>query len=202
LQRLLSDVTGAKVITETSRYPVFIIKCVIHGMNMPLKAVPPLHLLRMTIKPQYLEIKPSQIPNAGLGLFTKVFIPVGSLVIEYKGVVTTWDAVKEQIDNDYIYYISRNHVIDAAPTPKSLARYANDAKGLTQLPGINNNCIFKKMEGRVFIKARANIQPGSEILVSYGKQYWDTARNNIALEKERLAEEAKARKAEEPEDAE
>jgi uncharacterized protein len=154
----------------------------------------------MTLKPQYLEIKPSGIPGAGLGLFTKVFIPTGSLVIEYKGVITTWDEVKEQIDNDYIYYISRNHVINAAPTPKSLARYANDAKGLTQIPGINNNCIFKKIEGRVFIKARANILAGSEILVNYGKQYWDTARNNATLENERLEEEAKARREEEEND--
>lgn len=151
----------------------------------------------MTIKPQYLEIKPSQIPGAGLGLYTKVFIPVGSLVTEYKGLVTTWDAVKEQIDNDYIYYISRNHVIDAAPTPGVLARYANDAKGLTQVPGLNNNCIFKKIDGRVFIKARTNILPGSEILVNYGKQYWDTARNNAALEKQRIENKAKAGKEEE-----
>lgn len=151
----------------------------------------------MTIKQQYLEVKPSQIPGAGLGLYTTVFIPAGTLIIEYKGVVTTWDEVKDQIDNDYIYYIGRNHVINAAPTPKAIARYANDAKGLTQLPGINNNCIFKKIEGRVFIKARANITAGSEIFVSYGKQYWDTARNNAALEKERKAQEAKARKEEE-----
>ena len=143
----------------------------------------------MTIKPQYLEIKGSQIPGAGLGLFTNIFIPAGSLVIEYKGVVTTWDAVKDQLDNDYIYYLSRNHVIDAAPTPKAMARYANDAKGLTQVPGINNNCTFKKIEGRVFIKARTDIHEGQEILVSYGKQYWDTARNNAALEKERQEKE-------------
>lgn len=143
----------------------------------------------MTIKPQYLEIKTSQIPGAGLGLFTKVFIPCGSLVIEYKGVVTTWEAVSGEIDNDYIYYLSSQHVINARPTPKALARYANDAKGLQQVPGINNNCIFKKMNGRVYIKARADILPGNEILVSYGKQYWDTARNNAAIAKRRKLKE-------------
>jgi len=149
-----------------------------------------LHLLLMTIKPQYLEIKTSQIPGAGLGLFTKVFIPSGSLVIEYKGVVTTWEAVREEIDNDYIYYLSSRHVINARPTPKALARYANDAKGMQQVPGLNNNCIFKKMDGRVFIKARTDILPGSEIFVSYGKQYWDTARNNAAIAKRRKLEES------------
>jgi len=151
----------------------------------------------MTIKPQNLEVKTSGIPGSGLGLYTKVFIPAGSLVVEYKGIITSWDAVKDQLDNDYIYYISRNHVIDAAPTPRSLARYANDAKGLTRIPGINNNSIFKKIDGRVFIKARANIPAGSEILVSYGKQYWDTARNNAAIEKKQQKEEAKARREEE-----
>lgn len=56
------------------------------------------------------------------------------------------------------------------------------------------------MDGRVFIKARANIPAGSEILVNYGKQYWDTARNNAALEKERIAQEAKTRKESETDD--
>jgi SET domain-containing protein len=139
----------------------------------------------MTIKPHYLEIKTSQIPGAGLGLFTKIFIPCGSLVIEYKGVVTTWEAVKEEIDNDYIYYISSRHVINARPTLKALARYANDAKGMKQVEGINNNCTFKKMEGRVYIKARVDILAGTEIFVSYGKQYWDTAKNNEAIAKRR-----------------
>lgn len=143
----------------------------------------------MTIKPQYLEIKTSQIPGAGLGLFTKVFIPCGSLVIEYKGVVTTWEAVREEIDNDYIYYLSSRHVINARPTPKALARYANDAKGIKQVPGINNNCLFKKMDGRVYIKARIDILPGEEIFVSYGKQYWDTARNNAEIARRRELEE-------------
>lgn len=150
-----------------------------------------LHLLIMTIKPQYLEIKTSQLPGAGLGLFTRVFIPSGSLVIEYKGVVTTWEAVRDQIHNDYIYYLSSRHVIDAGPTPKALARYANDAKGIKQVPGINNNCIFKKLNGRIYIKARVDILPGSEIFVSYGKQYWDTARNNAEIEKRRKEEEVR-----------
>ena len=144
-----------------------------------------LHLHVMTLKPQYLEVKTSQLPGAGLGLFTKVFIPSGSLVVEYKGVVTTWEAVKNEIDNDYIYYISSRHVINARPTPKAHARYANDAKGITRVEGLNNNCTFKKLDGRVFIKARMDILPGSEIFVSYGKQYWDTARNNEEIAKRR-----------------
>jgi len=145
----------------------------------------------MTIKPHNLEIKTSQIPGAGLGLFTKIFIPSGSLVIEYKGVITTWEAVKEEIDNDYIYYISSRHVINARPTPKALARYANDAKGMKRVEGLNNNCTFKKIEGRVYIKARVDIPAGAEIFVSYGKQYWDTARNNEALAKRRELKENK-----------
>lgn len=137
----------------------------------------------MTVKSRHLEIKTSNIPGSGLGLFTKVFIPRGSLVVEYKGIVTTWAAVKDQHFNDYIYYISSQHVIDAGPTPNELARYANDAKGLGQVKGIYNNCFFKKMNGRVFLKARTDIQAGEEIYVNYGKEYWDTHRNNAALAK-------------------
>lgn len=129
-----------------------------------------------------LEIKPSTIAGAGKGLFTKAAIPKGTRIVEYKGTVTTWDVVKDDSTNAYIYYLKPNHVIDARHHPKSLARYVNDAKGLTRTKGKTNNAQFTNDGLRVFIFAVRDIQPGEEILVEYGKTYWDTVRKNIEID--------------------
>lgn len=126
-----------------------------------------------------LIIKKSTLPRAGKGLFTRSFIPDGTLIVEYKGRVTTWAAVKEkEADNGYIMYVSRNHVINALPYRKALARYANDAKGFGKIKGVRNNAVYAVAKKRVYIKAIRNIRPGEEILVDYGRAYWQTIREN------------------------
>jgi SET domain-containing protein len=127
-----------------------------------------------------LVIKRSQLENAGKGLFTKVLIPKGTDIVEYTGKVTTWKEAKHQ-DNGYIYYVTRNHVIDARATPRALARYANDARGLVRQPGLLNNAEYTEKNNKVFITATKDILPGQEIFVSYGKEYWDAIRFNLKL---------------------
>ncbi len=93
--------------------------------------------------------------------------------MEYKGTLTTWKEVKEsKEENGYIYYVKRNHVIDAAPHLKALARYANDARGLKKITGITNNAEYVEDGLKVYIQAKKDIPAGSEILVGYGKEYW------------------------------
>lgn len=134
-----------------------------------------------------LLVKPSTLPGAGQGLFTRSEIPAGTRIVEYKGKVTTWKEVKHDVDNGYLYVINDNHVIDAGKAKKALARYANDAKGLVRIKGISNNCKYVNDEGKVYIESVKSIPAGSEILVSYGKEYWDVVRHNIRVEKLKLA---------------
>jgi SET domain-containing protein len=54
-----------------------------------------------------------------------------------------------------------------------LGRYANDAAGMGRVKGLRNNAHYKIAKGRAFILASRNIKAGSEILVAYGKAYWD-----------------------------
>ena len=97
----------------------------------------------MALFEKHLYVKKSTLPNAGKGLFTKVFIPKGERIVEYKGKITTWKDVKDDDGkNGYIFYVKRYHVIDALPTKKPLARYANDARGLTRIKGVTNNCDY------------------------------------------------------------
>jgi len=129
-----------------------------------------------------LRVKKSSLPDSGKGLFTRVFIPKGTRIVEYTGTVTTWKEVEDDADNGYIYFYNSKHVIDAAPHKDALARYANDAAGLSRVKGISNNSVYEKSKGRVYIKAEKDIPAGAEILVSYGKDYWDQVRKNIKIE--------------------
>lgn len=149
----------------------------------------------MALLEKYLVVQPSTIPGAGLGLFTTEFIKKGSVVIEYKGRITTWKEVKDDSTNAYIYKITNNHVIDARRTMKALARYANDACGLVRIKGINNNCVYFNDGKRAFIEATRNIEAGSELLVAYGKDYWDVMRKNHKIAaKEKTAEKVQPKK--------
>ena len=139
----------------------------------------------MALLEKFLVVKPSNLPGAGDGLFTKVFIPKGTRIVEYKGRICTWKDVEDDHDNGYIYTISDDHVIDAKNHKKALARYANDARGISRLKGIANNCDYVNDGDKVYIEAKKDIEPGSEILVSYGKEYWDVIRNNIRIENDK-----------------
>ena len=136
----------------------------------------------MALLEKHLEVKPSTIPGAGNGLFTRVAIEKGTRIVEYKGRITTWKEVEWDSDNKYIYTINPKHVIDAQRTLKALARYANDAKGLTKVKGLNNNCVYVNDGLRAYIECVKPIPAGAEILVAYGKDYWDVIRQNIKNE--------------------
>ncbi|HEX2605814.1 MAG TPA: SET domain-containing protein [Flavisolibacter sp.] len=145
----------------------------------------------MALLEKHLIVKESTIPGSGKGLFTKVLIPKGTRIVEYKGRITKWKEVEKDSDNGYIYSVNDNHVIDARRTTKALARYANDASGLTRVKGLNNNCTYVNDGLRVYIESKKDIPAGSEIFVAYGKEYWDVIRANIRIEK---AEERKREK--------
>jgi SET domain-containing protein len=149
-----------------------------------MRSLPPSKLVfAMALLEKQLFVKDSTIPGAGKGLFTKEAIAKGTRIVEYKGRKTTWKEVKDDDKNFYIYTVNRNHVIDARRTMSALARYANDAKGLTRIKGITNNCVYVNDGHRAFIEAVKNIPAGAEIFVDYTKEYWDVLKENIRAEK-------------------
>lgn len=136
----------------------------------------------MALLEKHLFVKASTIPGAGKGLFTKVDIPKGTRIVEYKGRRTVWKEVKDASDNYYLYTINNNNVIDAGRTLSALARYANDAKGLVKIKGITNNCVYVNDNNRAFIESVKNIPAGAEILVDYTKPYWDVMKANLKVD--------------------
>jgi uncharacterized protein len=127
----------------------------------------------MALLEKFLSVKRSKIPEAGKGLFTNVAIEKGTRIVEYKGKIRKWKDVKDQDGhNGYLMYITRNSVIDGRPSIKTLARYANDANGSSKLTGLKNNCEYVAEGDRCYIDSTRLINKGNEILVDYGKEFW------------------------------
>ncbi|CAN5564661.1 hypothetical protein BH11BAC3_BH11BAC3_18350 [soil metagenome] len=138
----------------------------------------------MMLLEKHLEIKQSKIPGAGMGLFTNKPIKKETIIVEYTGTITTWKEVDhDEGTNVYIYYVSRNHVIDARHHKDSLARYVNDARGMQKIKGLRNNTQYVKIKRKIYLQAIANIPAGAEIMVSYGKEYWDVIKRNKDLDR-------------------
>ena len=146
----------------------------------------------MALLRKQLYIRKSTIPNAGKGLFTKKAIPKGTRIIEYTGKRSKWKEVKDEDGkNGYIFYINRNNVIDAKPTTKAYARYANDARGLVRIKGLLNNSDYITDGLKAYIQSKKDIPAGGEILVDYGKDYWRVIRENMKLVKDEEKEKTK-----------
>lgn len=149
----------------------------------------------MALLESQLVVKKSTLPGANKGLFTRKPIAKGTRIVEYKGRITTWKEVSHHdFSNGYIFYVKRDHVIDAAPYKGALARFANDARGLTRIKGVSNNAEYEEDGLRVYITAKTDIPPGAEILVDYGKEYWDAIRHNLRLETKRRRKDTRHRK--------
>ena len=142
----------------------------------------------MALLEKQLFVKDSTIPGAGKGLYTKKAIEKGTRIVEYKGRKTTWKDVKDDDTNFYIYTVNRNNVIDARRTLTALARYANDARGLSRVKSLTNNCVYVNEGTRAFIESVKDIPAGGEIFVDYTKEYWDVLRENIKIDKQRAKE--------------
>jgi SET domain-containing protein len=140
----------------------------------------------MALLEKQLVVKRSTLPRAGKGLFTKKFIPKGTRIVEYKGRITTWKEVPKNGFNRYIFYVKKNHVIDAEQYKSAIARYANDASGLMRNKGVTNNATYEQDGLRIFITARKDIPARSEILVDYGKEYWQAIRYNNKVQNDAM----------------
>lgn len=120
-----------------------------------------------------LIIRKSRIPNSGFGLFALDDIPRGGRIVEYAGRRRKWRDVKH-LDgaNGYLLRLNRSTAIDARPLNSGKGRYANDAAGLSRVPGLRNNAEYLIYGDRVYIEAKRAIRKGEEILVSYGSEFW------------------------------
>ncbi len=137
-----------------------------------------------------LFVQESTLPGSGKGLFTDTAFKKGDKICEYEGEYVTWKECQRRCDEgelhraSYFFYINSQNCIDAYPQFDSLARYANDAKGFSRIKGINNNAEYQIIKKVPYIVATKSIPAGSEIFVSYGKEYWDAMKELVKDEPE------------------
>lgn len=135
-----------------------------------------------------LIVKTSKIPNSGKGLFAKSLILKGTIIGEYKGKRVTeahCERVAQKGKDIYIYDLGNGVILDGIRSVRCKTRYINDATGFKRTPGLSNNSRFKvdTKQSKVFVVAKRNIKPNEEIYASYGKDYWDTLKYNIKIDK-------------------
>lgn len=103
--------------------------------------------------------------------------------MEYKGNLVRWKDVEyEDPANGYLMYITAKAVIDARPS-KTFGRYANDAGGYSKAKELSNNAEYVSVGVKCYIEAIRDIEPGEEIFVDYGKDYWDLDKKTKRAEK-------------------
>ncbi len=132
---------------------------------------------------KYLEVKDSHF--TGKGLFTTKDIKKGERVCTYMGEYIDNDEALRRCDagiDQFLVETVNDGILDSMPI-FCHAMYANDAAGITRMEGIRNNCKIEIEDGGPRMVATRNIKAGDEILVGYGRVYW----NNV---KRRLKEQA------------
>ena len=123
-----------------------------------------------TQRDENLRVKRSTVPNAGLGLFVaRDRVRKGERITQYTGEDLTKAQVQQRYGErtgQYVYCASKNKCKDARRTDeRGLGRWANAPRGT----GKRANA---KLTTGNNLKAKRNIQPGQEVLVSYGRDYW------------------------------
>lgn len=124
-----------------------------------------------------LRIKESGIPGAGKGLFAmskqnEIVFRKGDVIIEYLGEVIT----KNELDGRYGEYTApyalqetRNRYLDSACN-RGIASLANRPPvGQSQMK--NAEFVYDQRAKKIYMVSTRDILNGSEILVSYGRQY-------------------------------
>eukprot|EP00913_Durusdinium_trenchii_P011597 g10891.t1 len=122
-----------------------------------------------------LEVRPSQIPSAGRGLFATRSFAAGELLCVYGGQAVPLAKVLrgEVKDKDYLMGGFGLYSVDAAKHPEVLARYIND-----HVDASKHNVKFLKLkrERRALAVAMREIVAGEEIHAFYGEGYWRARR--------------------------
>ncbi|CAF0858841.1 unnamed protein product [Adineta ricciae] len=116
-----------------------------------------------------LEVKPSQIPGAGSGLYTRNPIAKDSCVCVYTGqVLRTIDAIRLE-DKTYLMRLGPQVYVNPHDDNSMLGRYINDPRNR-----LLHNVLFDKRpdEQCAYVIAKRDIARGEEIFADYGRWYW------------------------------
>lgn len=124
-----------------------------------------------------LEIKSSEIPGAGVGVFTQKYIEKDSIITEFTGEKISHTIGLSRIilkTSHSILYLNKKYCVDSKKDECCIATYINDAKGFIKISGLRNNVSLVIAKGRLLVVAKRNIKAGEELYMNYGINYWRT----------------------------
>ncbi|HRG01960.1 MAG: SET domain-containing protein-lysine N-methyltransferase [Bacteroidia bacterium] len=127
-----------------------------------------------------LEIKKSQIPGAGKGLYTKIAIERETIISEFTGEKISHTIALARFilkESHSLLYLNQKYSIDSLKDENCLSSYINDANGLVKVSNLHNNVMLVVSRGRLFVIAKRKIKAGEELFLSYGKGYWKTVKH-------------------------
>jgi hypothetical protein len=134
----------------------------------------------------HLKLAPSRIANAGLGLYTTRAIQRYKKIANYTGKMMTDDEWTAD-PSDYAVQWDDNKVLDARSTQDAIGRYANECRAPDRRAGRcrgNNALLRHTRNNTAIVESRgARIPAGSEILLPYGRRYWEGALKKIKRSK-------------------
>lgn len=123
------------------------------------------------------ELKKSKIRNAGIGVFAKTTIPIGTLIGPYHGRYMTLEQRNRVRNGTFIWKIHDNLYVDAKKYKKNNPlRYVNGAKTKLQKEKINCEVKFLGKDPdhlKIYYITTKNILPGEELIISYGDSYFN-----------------------------
>ena len=115
-------------------------------------------------KPRRIQVRRSGVH--GRGVFAVAPLAAGETIIEYKGELIDWPEALRRHPHDpddpnhtFYFHVGDDHVIDGNVGGNS-SRWINHA--------CEPNCEAEEDDGRVYIKALVDIEPGTELFFDYG----------------------------------
>ena len=116
------------------------------------------------------EVKPSTIPNAGMGLFSKVHILPDDTIGPYTGkMLNDAEANSEPYVNSlYLVWVCKDCWIWGEGEWANYTRFINHDE---KRP--NAELITSSRWKKARIAAMGEIRPGEEVFFDYGESYWD-----------------------------
>jgi len=115
----------------------------------------------------HIDIRPSRVPNAGQGAFSRIDLPANRLIGVYRGERLT----KQQFDarypdgfGEYVLRLKPNLYVDAKNV-NIFSKMINDARGSLKPP----NIVFTHQGA---LKTCLRVRKGDELLVDYGRSYF------------------------------
>lgn len=115
------------------------------------------------MKDDRFEIKEAS-PGVGKGLFALKPIKKGDFILEYTGKKIPTKVADEMDEARYLFEVDKKWTIDGEDESNT-ARYINH--------GCEPNSESEIHDGHILISAIRDIEPGEEITMDYGMEYYD-----------------------------